>query len=123
MNIEYSNKVKADRYSVYFLINSLNDSPFYVGYTLDPYGRYKLHLNKCPTSKIGKLRWKLIQELQAYGANITMLIVATYPYRHQAMKHESKIIKKMLEKDHILNNSMNNCVESYSFHAPSLFKT
>ena len=122
MNIKYADEIKKGRYSVYLLINPINNSPFYVGYTSDPNDRYKSHINKCQKSVIGGIRWKLIQEIQSVGLNVQMLIIETYGQRGKAMKSESKIIKEKLNNlEPILNGTLNNIVKNYTFHVPSLF--
>lgn len=122
MNVKHAEGIKKGRYSVYLLINPINNFPFYVGYTSDPYDRYRSHINDCPKSEVGKKRWKLVQEIRSVGLNIQMLVIATYAQRGQAMRHESKIIKEKLQKpEAILNGTLNNIEKSYSFHAPSLF--
>lgn len=82
-----------NRYDIYHLINTANELPFYVGYTSDLYGRYRVHLKKNPGTLEGAARFRLISALADAGFGFELVVHHSFRYRGDAMRRESAMIQ------------------------------
>lgn len=112
MPITYMPGSGHSRFCVYHLVNPANELPFYIGYTTDPSDRMKSHLKGNVATAEGCARHAVITTLAFAKLPITMEIHRTFPYRGQAMRHESATIKGMLSGDVPILNSSARSLES-----------
>ncbi|WP_447731635.1 GIY-YIG nuclease family protein [Rhodanobacter soli] len=112
MPITYMPGSGRSRFCVYHLVNPANGLPFYIGFTDDPRDRMKSHRKGNIATAEGCARHAVITALVFARLPMTMEIHRTFPYRGQAMGHESATIKGMLGGDVPILNSSKRSLES-----------
>lgn len=124
MPVMFMQESGRNRYYVYHLINTANELPFYVGYTSDPYGRYRTHVKRNPGTLEGAARWRLIKALADAGFGFDLVVRRSFRYRGDAMRHESAAIKEMLLRGSpILNYPAKDIYQKLGKHLAGLSRT